>query len=92
MSALNHHISIVRARVPERLLGVLEGEEGKDGWERVVMWRSKWFDMYLAEERVEAMGIVWGMMAYLMRKVDAIPSVVDLRVRNDGMGEKMDTS
>lgn len=92
VSALNHHISIVRARVPERLLGVLEGEEGKDGWERVVMWRSKWFDMYLAEERVEAMGIVWGMMAYLMRKVDTIPSVVDLRGRNDGMGEKMDTS
>jgi hypothetical protein len=35
------------------------------------MWRSKWFDLFLPAERVEAMKCIWGMMAYMMRKGDA---------------------
>jgi hypothetical protein len=34
------------------------------------MWRSRWFDMFLAGDRVEAMTCIWGMMAYMMRQVD----------------------
>lgn len=70
ISSLNHHVSVVRARVPDRLTEVLEGGEEREGWGKVEVWRSKWFDLYLAEERVEAMGIVWGMMARLMRKAE----------------------
>ncbi|CAG8972843.1 hypothetical protein HYALB_00001262 [Hymenoscyphus albidus] len=83
ISALNHHVSIVRVRVPDVLLGVLEGGSGQ--WRKVVMWRSKWFDLFLSDDRVEAMQIVWGMMAWLMRRVDG-----PLPVK--GQGEKMDTT
>ncbi|PVH88056.1 hypothetical protein DL98DRAFT_509563 [Cadophora sp. DSE1049] len=69
MSALNHHVSIVRARVSEKLLGVLEGGM-EDEWERLEIRRTKWYDLYLKDERVEAMGCVWGVMAWLMRKVE----------------------
>ena len=56
------------ARVPNGLLNVLAGSEGD--WERLVIWRSKWFDLFLVRERIEAMELVWGMMAWLMRKVE----------------------
>jgi hypothetical protein len=65
VSALNHHISIVRARVPDALLGALEGRDGE--WERLVMWRSRWFDLFLKDDRVQSMELIWGMMAWLMR-------------------------
>jgi hypothetical protein len=91
VSALNHHISIVRTRVPERLLAVLEGGEGEEGWEKVVLWRSKWFDMYKGDERVEAMGLVWGMMAYLMRKAE-VAEIIEQAGETDGGAEKMDLS
>lgn len=71
VSALNHHVSIVRARVPDKLLDILDGGDGIE-WERVEMWRSKWYDLFLAKERIEAMHLVWGMMSYLMRKI-AVP-------------------
>jgi hypothetical protein len=74
VSALNHHVSVVRARVPDTLLGVLGGEvvdeRGWEQWGRLLMWRSRWFDLFLKEERIEAMGLVWGMMSWLMRAVD----------------------
>ncbi|RDL32508.1 Uncharacterized protein BP5553_08964 [Venustampulla echinocandica] len=74
VSSLNHHVSIVRVRVPDKLLSVLGGEDEGQGWGRLVMWRSKWYDLFLAEERVEAMQLVWGMIAYLMREIDVLPA------------------
>ncbi|KAB5518761.1 hypothetical protein GE09DRAFT_1044624 [Coniochaeta sp. 2T2.1] len=71
VSSLFHHVSVVRVRVPDRLMEVLEGAddegEGKS-WGGLEVWRSKWFDFFLAEDRIEAMRLVWGMMAFLMRK------------------------
>lgn len=87
VSALNHHVSIVRVRVPEGLLEVLDGGEPGEGWERVTMWRSKWFDLFLTPERIEGMELVWGMMAWLMRSEPAPekePEVAD--------GDNMDIS
>ena len=81
VSALNHHVSILRVRVPDTLLEVLGGGEGE--WEKVVVWRSKWFDLFLAQERIEAMELVWGMMAWLMRNVES---------DDEGEGEKMEIS
>ncbi|KAI5919743.1 hypothetical protein F4810DRAFT_473769 [Camillea tinctor] len=85
VSSLFHHVSVLRVRVPERLLDVLDGgveeqEEGegegrKEGirkggrsWGKLEVWRSRWFDLFLVEERLEAMRLVWGMMAWVMRK------------------------
>jgi hypothetical protein len=75
ISSLFHHISVLRVRVPDRLLEVLEGavddgdEEGNRlSWGGLSVWRSKWYDFFLVEDRVEAMRLVWGMMAYLMTK------------------------
>lgn len=75
VSSLFHHISVLRVRVPDRLLDALEGvdyDAGTEGnqrsWGRLEVWRSKWYDFFLVEDRVEAMRLVWGMMGYLMRK------------------------
>ncbi|KAG9243441.1 hypothetical protein BJ878DRAFT_118175 [Calycina marina] len=65
VSALNHHVSVMRARVPLALLEVLDG--GKTEWDGVKVWRSQWYDLFKAEERIEAMELVWGMMAYMTR-------------------------
>lgn len=55
-------------RVPKLLLEQLDGEGG----ERMAleMVRSRWWDMFVPADRVEAMRGVWGMMAWLMRKVE----------------------
>jgi hypothetical protein len=89
VSSLNHHICVVRARVPEKLLEVLEGGDSGEAWERVVLWRSRWYDLYLKEERVEAMGVVWGMMGWLMRKIED-PAKVKEPACDEDQDEKMD--
>ncbi|KAE9369473.1 hypothetical protein N431DRAFT_469381 [Stipitochalara longipes BDJ] len=91
VSSLNHHICILRARVPENLLDVFEGSDDGGDWERVVMWRSKWYDLFLKEERIEAMVVVWGMMAWLMRKIED-PAKVDDHIADNSQAEKMDLS
>jgi hypothetical protein len=76
VSALLHHVSIVRVRVPDRLLAVLAGEVDDNGssenggrsWGRLEVWRSPWFDFFKVEERVKAMQLVWSMMAWMMRE------------------------
>ncbi|KAI1207410.1 uncharacterized protein F4807DRAFT_176918 [Annulohypoxylon truncatum] len=83
LSSLFHHLSILRVRVPKKLLDVLGGElegvvqakVGPDGeklrsWGKLEMWRSRWFDLFIVEERLEAMRLLWGMMGWVMRKVD----------------------
>lgn len=75
VSALYHHISIVRVRVPDQLMAVLEGcaerefENGKRSWGKLEVRRSKWFDLFKPDDRVEAMKLVWCMMNWLMRAV-----------------------
>jgi hypothetical protein len=75
VSALNHHVSIVRARVPDSLLEALEGKDAE--WERVVVWRSRWFDLFLKEDRIQGMDLIWGMMAWLMRSEHPEPEDED---------------
>lgn len=75
ISCLFHHVSVVRARVSMALLDALEGklgdgedEEVEEGLlEELVIWRSKWFDLFRVEERVEALGLVWGVLGVLLR-------------------------
>jgi hypothetical protein len=70
VSTLLHHLSIVRVRVPDRLLAVLGGEveDRERSWGRLEVRRSRWFDFFKVEERVEAMQLVWSMMAWMMRE------------------------
>ncbi|CAK7232444.1 hypothetical protein SCUCBS95973_008261 [Sporothrix curviconia] len=73
ISALFHHMSIVRVRVPLRLLEALDGEEetgtGAD-WAGLDVVRSPWYDFFKVEDRLKAMQLSWAMMAYLMREQD----------------------
>lgn len=72
VSSLFHHVSILRVRVPNRLLEVLDGEPEPDptrrSWGKVEAWRSPWYDLFMADQRVEALKLVWIMMAYQMRR------------------------
>lgn len=73
ISSLFHHISIMRVRVPRRLLDALDGEPeptpGKRSWGKVPAWRSRWFDLFTIEDRTEAMKMLWAVMAWQMRKL-----------------------
>jgi hypothetical protein len=91
VSSLNHHICIVRMRVPDKVLAVLDGIDEEGPWERVAMFRSKWYDLYLKKERIEAMGVVWGMIAWLMRQIDS-PVKTENKVADSAKNEKMDLS
>lgn len=66
ISSLYHHVSIIRVRVPKRLLEVLDGEEDGNRGE-LLLWRSKWYDFFVTEDRIEAMELLWGVFAYQMR-------------------------
>ncbi|KAK1638948.1 hypothetical protein BDP81DRAFT_514638 [Colletotrichum phormii] len=80
ISSLFHHISVLRVRVPERLLEVLEGgaeqaqtqalagDDVHRSWGQVEARRSPWYDFFVLEERLEAMKLVWSLMGWLMRK------------------------
>ncbi|KAI0431284.1 hypothetical protein F5Y09DRAFT_305281 [Xylaria sp. FL1042] len=88
ISSLFHHLCVLRVRVPDRLLLVLDGavedvaekgeeqEQGAEGerdeysWGKLEIWRSKWFDLFVVEQRLEAMRLLWGMMAWSMRQTD----------------------
>ncbi|KAL6898778.1 hypothetical protein GGI43DRAFT_423321 [Trichoderma evansii] len=72
ISSIFHHVSILRVRVPDRLLEVLGGSPDPDmtqrSWGRVQGWRSRWFDLFDIEQRLVAMRMLWAVMAYQMRK------------------------
>lgn len=90
VSSLFHHLCVLRVRVPDRLLEVLDGaaedgfeggEKGGEGgegrsWGKLEVWRSSWFDLFIVEQRLEAMRLLWGVMAWSMRKVDGDGDVV----------------
>ncbi|KAI1319574.1 hypothetical protein F5Y16DRAFT_417780 [Xylariaceae sp. FL0255] len=81
ISSLFHHISVLRVRVPDRLLQVLDGgpEDGPEredsysehSWGQLEIWRSQWYDLFRIEERLEAMRLIWGMMEWAMRDTGA---------------------
>ncbi|KAI0198633.1 hypothetical protein F4808DRAFT_435259 [Astrocystis sublimbata] len=78
VSSLYHHICLMRVRVPDQLLKVLSGHEepaaGGRSWEKLEIWRSQWFDMFIPEQRLEAMRLLWGMMAWTMRETNVNPN------------------
>ena len=39
-------------------------------WYGLKMQRSKWFDLFSADDRIELLRGIWGIMSYLMRVTD----------------------
>ncbi|OAA64655.1 hypothetical protein SPI_03302 [Niveomyces insectorum RCEF 264] len=78
VNALFHHLSVVRVRVPQRLLQALDGEDVDDdgdddaapSWGRLEVVRSPWYDFFQVQDRLAALRVVWAMLAYLMRADD----------------------
>ncbi|KAH7157190.1 hypothetical protein EDB81DRAFT_415635 [Dactylonectria macrodidyma] len=85
VSSLFHHASILRVRVPNRLLEVMGGAADSDltkrSWGKVEAWRSPWYDLFHADQRLEAMKLVWVMMAHQMRKETGTKDV-DVKMSN----------
>ena len=74
VSTLFHHMSIVRVRVPMRLLQALDGDEEAGvaaDWAGLEVVRSPWYDFFKVEDRLRAMQLSWAMLAYLMRQQDS---------------------
>ena len=77
ISSLNHHINVLKLRVHSRYMRYLhEGkvdpvEQGDDdSWCRPIVYRTRWFDLFSADDRKEAMRGLWGVFGYLMREND----------------------
>ncbi|KAF2268615.1 hypothetical protein CC78DRAFT_530048 [Lojkania enalia] len=73
VSSLNHHISILKLRIHRFYIryltdGILPDDTHLDPqWKSPILHRTRWFDLFLVEDRTEAMRGLWGIMAYLMR-------------------------
>jgi hypothetical protein len=71
LSSLNHHLSILKLTVHETYLDSLatgtQASNAERGWQRPRLQRSKWFDIFNCEQRIEAFRCLWGVMAYLTR-------------------------
>lgn len=80
ISAINHHLSIMRVRVPDKYMDMItngrptgsrQGVDAfipaKESWFKLEVGRSVWYDLLVAGDRAEAMRGVWGMMAFMMR-------------------------
>ncbi len=66
VNCINHHVSISRSRVPKSLIDTIEGRQGKIS-EPMKVWRTKWFDLFKQDERIEAVTGLFGMMSWLLR-------------------------
>ncbi|KAJ4388171.1 hypothetical protein N0V93_008778 [Gnomoniopsis smithogilvyi] len=93
ISSLFHHVSILRVRVPDTLLAVLSGavtDPGVHARGRLEIWRTRWFDLFVAQDRLDAMKTLWGVMAYAMREV--VDPEAEGGIHGDGEAAKKDSS
>jgi hypothetical protein len=73
VSSLNHHISLLKLRIhPAYLEYITEGKLPNEApsdpdWFSPKLQRTRWFDLFNVDDRIEAMRGIWGLMSYLMR-------------------------
>lgn len=73
VSSLNHHISVLKLRIHALYLdylatGILpDPPTAPEDWSSPNLKRTRWFDLFVAEDRAEAARGIWGVMAYLAR-------------------------
>lgn len=76
VSSLNHHLSLLKLTVHEAYMDYLtfgnmpQTPPEDTDWSRPKLQRSKWYDLFQEEQRVEAFRGLWGVMAFLCRSVD----------------------
>ncbi|KAJ2904637.1 hypothetical protein MKZ38_007473 [Zalerion maritima] len=74
VSSLYHHVCFIRVTIPTNLLevldGALQGEGEEKAWGGVEMIKSKWFDLFVADQRIEAMKHIWSIMSWVMRPIE----------------------
>lgn len=83
VSSINHHISILCLRIHKKYIDYLEktptqseiSNAPQQSWYTLEMKRSKWFDLLIADDRVEAMRGIWAVLGWQMR---------DMTENNDG--------
>ncbi|KAF2495167.1 hypothetical protein BU16DRAFT_618027 [Lophium mytilinum] len=82
VSSLNHHVSILKLRVHPfyvQLLtnGVLPSDlPGDKLWASPVLHRTRWYDFFVVEDRIEVMRGLWGIMGYLMRQEESVDTTM----------------
>lgn len=73
VSSLNHHISLLKLRIHPLYLQYMtegklpEGVPSDPDWCSPKLQRTRWFDLFNTEDRLEAMRGIWGVLSYLMR-------------------------
>ena len=74
ISSINHHVSILHLRVHRRYLDIFthgdstfpptEGEP----WHVLKLQRTRWFDLFDAKDRIEALKGVWQLFHHQLRQ------------------------
>lgn len=72
VSALYHHIAIVKLDAHPLYLeylstGVVPAQQPNLAWYAPKIQRTKWYDLFVPEDRAEAMRCLWGVLSYSMR-------------------------
>jgi len=76
VSSLNHHISLLKLCIhPAYLAYITEGKlpdqsPSDSDWCSPKLSRTRWFDLFNIDDRIEAMRGLWGILSYLMRADD----------------------
>lgn len=77
VSSINHHIAIVHLRVHRRYLDILtsgsstfpeESHDSDQPWYVLNLQRTRWYDLFDANDRVEGLKAVWSLFHYQSRK------------------------
>ena len=99
LSSLNHHLSILRLRIHPRFLeylatpnGTLSGDTARDvsEWYGLPLQRSKWYDLFDPEDRVQAVRGIWGVMGWMMRANGGTPEAEKPKPRPSADVDAMD--
>ena len=79
LSSINHHIAILHLRVHRRYLEIVTTGESDfspeldtpdQPWHELKLRRTKWYDLFDAQDRVEALEGVWEVFHYSLRKTE----------------------
>lgn len=76
VSSLNHHVSILKLTVHSAYTEYVRTEQlptpppSDPNWSSPKLQRTKWYDLFDIDERVQAYRAIWGITAYLMRETD----------------------
>jgi len=72
-STVNHHISILHLHIHYKYVDWLskaydrQHDVSRETWYKLDTKRSKWFDLFDAYDRAQAMRGIWAIMGWLMR-------------------------